>query len=132
MGMKYFPSNGMQIKKRQNTLIAQQQEQIRLQEETRQQEVEQRLGIASRLGQQIKKIRQERKLTQSACSKQALLAKSHLCQIEAGKRVPSLEKLFDLCEVLCVKMADVFVCFDVRVEKDSPKKRKRPRSKSPI
>ena len=122
----------MQIKKRQNVLIAQQQEQIRLQQEEKQQEIEQKFGIAYRLGQQIKKIRQERKLTQSACSKQALLAKSHLSQIEAGKRVPSLEKLFDLCEVLCIKMSEIFVCFDVRVEKDNPKKRKRPRSKSPI
>lgn len=49
--------------------------------------------VQKTLSQNIKKIRIRHKLTMLALAKQSGVCESYICLIEAGKRIPKLDKL---------------------------------------
>jgi transcriptional regulator with XRE-family HTH domain len=64
---------------------------------------------AKRLGARIRQLREERKLTQEKLAYECGRAKSYVCEIEAGKKLPSLMTLSEFAERLEVSLYDLLV-----------------------
>lgn len=64
---------------------------------------------AKRVGRRLRQLREERKLTQEKLAYECGRAKSYLCEIEAGKKVPSLAALAEFADRLGVQVFDVLV-----------------------
>ena len=64
---------------------------------------------AKRVGRRLRQLREERKLTQEKLAYECGRAKSYLCEIESGKKLPSLALLAELSDRLGVPVFDVFV-----------------------
>ena len=64
---------------------------------------------AKRVGRRLRQLREERKLTQEKLAYECGRAKSYLCEIETGKKVPSLAALADFADRLGVPVFDVLV-----------------------
>lgn len=64
---------------------------------------------AKRVGRRLRQLREERKLTQEKLAYECGRAKSYLCEIESGKKVPSLTALAEFAERLGVPVFDVLV-----------------------
>lgn len=64
---------------------------------------------AKRVGARIRHLREERGLTQERLAYECGRAKSYLCEIEAGKKQPSLQMLSDLAIRLEVPLFDLLL-----------------------
>lgn len=64
---------------------------------------------AKRVGRRLRQLREERKLTQEKLAYECGRAKSYLCEIESGKKVPSLGALAEFAERLGVPVFDLLV-----------------------
>lgn len=67
-----------------------------------------RTELSNFVGRKLIDLRKKQNLTQECCAYLAGIAKSHLSQLEAGKRIPSLRTLLRLGEVLNVGMYEFF------------------------
>ncbi len=68
-------------------------------------------SYAKQLGERIRELRLEAEITQEKLAWSCDLQKSHLSQIESGKRLPSVTVLVDLANHLGLQPADL-VGFD--------------------
>ena len=59
------------------------------------------------LGQNIRKYRKNRKLTQSELAIALDCTYEYICRIEHGQKTISLKKLFELADVLNIKLKDL-------------------------
>ncbi len=73
---------------------------------------------AKQVGRRLRQLRVERKLTQEKLAYECGRAKSSLCEIESGKKLPSLAALADFAERLGVPVFDLLVFPD-----DGPRER---------
>jgi transcriptional regulator with XRE-family HTH domain len=64
---------------------------------------------AKRVGKRIRQLRDERHITQEKLAYECGRSKSFLCEIEAGKKLPSLKVLSELAERLDVPVFDLLV-----------------------
>lgn len=64
---------------------------------------------AKRVGRRLRQLREERKLTQEKLAYECGRAKSYLCEIESGKKMPSLTLLAELAQRLGVPVFDLLV-----------------------
>ncbi len=64
---------------------------------------------ARRVGRRLRQLREESKLTQEKLAYECGRAKSYLCEIEAGKKVPSLAALAEFADRLGVPVFDLLV-----------------------
>jgi transcriptional regulator with XRE-family HTH domain len=65
--------------------------------------------LAQRLGERVRALRLERSLTQERLAWEADISKPYLCQVEAGKRLPSLLVLDSLARRLGVELVDLLI-----------------------
>ncbi len=59
------------------------------------------------LGQNIRKFRLKKGLTQAELALSLNLSYEYICRVERGQKFMSLRKLFELADVLCVKIHDL-------------------------
>jgi len=64
---------------------------------------------AKRVGRRLRQLREERRLTQEKLAYECGRSKSYVCEIEAGKKVPSLAALGEFAERLGVPVFDLLV-----------------------
>ncbi len=64
-------------------------------------------NLARQIGNKIRKFRQEKGWTLTHLSELADITKSHLSQLEQGKRVPSIRVVIHLAEALGKRISDV-------------------------
>lgn len=64
---------------------------------------------AKQLGLRLRQLREEQGLTQEKLAYECGRAKSYLCEIEAGKKLPSLTILADFASRLNVSVYDLLV-----------------------
>ena len=68
-----------------------------------------RRNLAVLLGSRIRRLRDEVDLTQERLAWDCDLAKSHLSEIEAGIKLPSVTALAKIADRLGVRLVDLFV-----------------------
>ncbi len=66
------------------------------------------IALNKRIGSGIRQRRNELNVSQEALALEAKLAVSYVCQIEGGRRNPSVGILFRLCKALQFKVDDLF------------------------
>ena len=64
---------------------------------------------AKRVGRRLRQLREERNLTQEKLAYECDRSKSYVCEIEAGKQVPSLTALGAFADRLGVRVFDLLV-----------------------
>lgn len=64
---------------------------------------------AKRVGRRLRQLREERQLTQEKLAYECGRAKSYVCEIESGKKVPSLALLAEFADRLGVPVFDLLV-----------------------
>lgn len=64
---------------------------------------------AKRVGRRLRQLREERKLTQEKLAYECGRSKSYLCEIEGGKKAPSLAALAEFADRLGVRVFDLLV-----------------------
>jgi len=64
---------------------------------------------AKRVGRRLRQLREEKQLTQEKLAYECGRSKSYLCEIEAGKKVPSLGALAEFAARLGVTPYDILV-----------------------
>ena len=64
---------------------------------------------AKRVGRRLRQLREERKLTQEKLAYECGRSKSYLCEIESGKKLPSLAALAEFADRLGVQVFDLLV-----------------------
>ena len=65
--------------------------------------------FAKQVGRRLRQLREEQGLTQEKLAYECGRAKSHVCEIEAGKKLPSLKALAEFADRLGVRVFDFFV-----------------------
>lgn len=68
------------------------------------------------VGQVIADFRKKRGLSQEVLSGLADIGRTHLSAIERGERKPTLETLYRLCTAMDVRMSDVVLAIEVKLE----------------
>lgn len=61
------------------------------------------------LGKAIKIIRMEKDIKQNVFSETTGMSAGFICQIESGKRTPTVEKLFVIANALGVQPSEIFL-----------------------
>ena len=64
---------------------------------------------AKRVGRRLRQLREERNLTQEKLAYECDRSKSYVCEIESGKKVPSLAALGAFADRLGVRVFDLLV-----------------------
>ena len=70
------------------------------------------------LGDNIRILRQEKGLSQEVLSGLADIGRSHLSAIERGERKPTMETFFRICCAMDMRMSDVALLLEQRLEKE--------------
>lgn len=63
--------------------------------------------LKKKIGSRIRQRREDARMSQEALAFEADLTPSYLCQIEAGKRNPSIGALYRLCSALRLDLSDL-------------------------
>lgn len=62
------------------------------------------MSVANEIGLSIKKARKDRRLTQKELSEKINISRNYISDIECGRYVPSVEKLFSIATVLNIDL----------------------------
>ena len=73
---------------------------------------------ATLVGDTLAQLRQEKGLSQEVLSGLADIGRSHLSAIERGERKPAMETFFRICCAMDMRMSDVALLLEQRLEKE--------------
>ena len=71
------------------------------------------------VGEVIAELRKKKGISQEVLSGLADIGRTHLSAIERGERKPTLETLYRIACALDMKMSDVMIVLENRLEKDT-------------
>ena len=64
--------------------------------------------LAKKLGKRIRELREKRKITSERFADENGISKGYLCDIENGKRLPTLEMLDKIAQALGIPLRELF------------------------
>lgn len=70
------------------------------------------------LGQCFREFRNGLRLSQEKLAERCELHKNYIGQVERGERNPSFVNIVKLCNGLKIRMSELFIAYDRRIEKD--------------
>ena len=70
------------------------------------------------VGQVLQRFREKKNLSQEVVSGLADIGRSHLSAIERGERKPTMETFFRICCAMDMRMSDVALLLEQRLEKE--------------